>query len=68
MSFFLNNKRYVEEKKPDGTIEHREIMEYYLDSESDVQDLPGIDQIDETSSAFIPETGEAFVLNDQKDG
>ena len=62
MAFYLNNKRYVDERKPDGTTEHREIMEYYLDSADDVQNLPGRDQIDETSSAFVPETGEIFVL------
>jgi|TergutMp193P3_1026864.scaffolds.fasta_scaffold01110_6 hypothetical protein len=53
MAFYLNNKRYVEEKKPDGTLEHREIMEYYLDGENDVEDLPGRDQIDECSRAVL---------------
>jgi hypothetical protein len=53
MAFYLNNKRYVEHKKPDGGIEHREIMEYYMDSPDDVQDLPGRDLIDECSIAVV---------------
>jgi hypothetical protein len=62
MAYFLNDKRYVEETRSDGKLEHREIKSYYMDSAADVNSLPGNDLIDETSTAFVPETGELFVL------
>lgn len=62
MAYFLNEKRYVDETRPDGTLEHREIKKFYLDSAADVSSLPGNDTVDETSTAFVPATGELFVL------
>jgi len=62
MAFYLNNSRYVEEKKPDGSFEHREIKSFYIDSPADVAALPGRDQVDETSTAFCPSTGQLWVL------
>ena len=53
MAFYLNDVRFLKAKKHDGTLEHREIKEFYIDSQDDIQDLPGRDKIHECSKAVI---------------
>ena len=53
MAIYLNNVRFVKAKRHDGTLESREIKEYYIDSRDDVKDLPGRDQIHECSKATV---------------
>ena len=53
MAIYLNNVRFVKATKHDGTLEHREIKEYYIDNPDDVADLPGRDKIHECSKATV---------------
>ena len=62
MAFYLNDTRYVKETLPDGTLEHREIKSFYVDTPDDVLTLPGRDQVDETSTALCPATSQLWVL------
>ena len=62
MAYFLHEKRFLDETLPNGQIEHREIMGFYIDDPADVASLPGRDIVDETSTAFCPKTCQMWTL------
>ena len=60
MAFYVNSRRRVYDEARHGN--EAEVIDYFCDSETDVEKLPKAPQIKKTSSAFVPSTGALFVL------
>lgn len=55
MAIYKNGRKWLE-------CDPRPIMDYYVDSVTDVNNLPDNTRIRETSIAYVPSTGEIYVL------
>jgi hypothetical protein len=63
MAIHINNRRFVKHPLyPVGESGVKEVIDYFVDTPADFNNLPGYPEIAYTSTAFCPSTGEVKTL------
>ena len=60
MAAYIASRRWVQDA--DARSGSGEVIGYFIDDETDIKTLPDINQIKETSTAFLPASNRLWVL------